>query len=177
MTAPRFSHSIVANDIPSGGKQVHLEADAGERAGLAADLGIPEIAELTADLDVRPARGRAFRIVGSLRAAVVQTCVVTLEPVAQQVAEPIDVTLMRAEDAEREPSKRDTPVDVLEEGSPDVYRNGRIDLGVIVGEHLALGLDPYPRKPEADFSPHLESDPVDAASPFAALQRLKDERR
>lgn len=176
MTAPSFSHTVVANDVPPAGKKVRLEADAGQRAALAAELGIPEIVELTADLEIRPARGRAFRIVGGLHAVVVQACVVTLEPVRQVVSERIDVTLMRAEDAGRQPTEREVLVDALEEDAPDLYRNGRIDLGVVVAEHLALGLDPYPRKPDADFSPHVEAD-AGAESPFAALRQLKDEGR
>ena len=48
--------------------------------------------------------------------------------------------------------------------------DGRIDLGGLAGEFLALGLDPYPRKPDASFDlgePEPERD-----SPFAALSGL-----
>jgi hypothetical protein len=47
---------------------------------------------------------------------------------------------------------------------------GRIDLGGVITEFLALALDPYPRKPDVSFQPAIEEkDP----SPFAALAALK----
>ena len=49
--------------------------------------------------------------------------------------------------------------------------NGQIDLGALTAEFLALGLDPYPRKPDADFQLRAIGDPAD--SPFAALGKLK----
>jgi hypothetical protein len=55
-----------------------------------------------------------------------------------------------------------------------VYYDGRIDLGAIAAEHLALGLDPYPRAPGAEFADHIE-DAARETSPFAALGLLKKE--
>ena len=52
--------------------------------------------------------------------------------------------------------------------------NGQIDLGALTAEFLALGLDPYPRKPGVDFSYQDPADEKD--SPFAALGKLKGER-
>jgi uncharacterized metal-binding protein YceD (DUF177 family) len=53
---------------------------------------------------------------------------------------------------------------------PDLIEDGIIDLGGYVVEHLALELDPFPRKPGAEFTPP-ETDPE--PSPFAVLARLK----
>ena len=54
--------------------------------------------------------------------------------------------------------------------------DGRIDLGVLAAEFLALGLDPYPRKPGADFAAPAEAD-ISTDSPFAALRQLARPRR
>src|SRR5262249_13731614 len=51
---------------------------------------------------------------------------------------------------------------------------GAIDLGAIAIEFLILGLDPYPRKPDAVFQGSAVGD--DAAHPFAALAALKKGR-
>ncbi|MDP2117169.1 MAG: DUF177 domain-containing protein, partial [Brevundimonas sp.] len=48
--------------------------------------------------------------------------------------------------------------------------NGQIDLGQYAVEQLALRLDPFPRKPGAEFVQPPE--PVEI-SPFAVLKRLK----
>jgi len=45
------------------------------------------------------------------------------------------------------------------------------DLGAVATEFLMLGIDPYPRKPWAEFAaPKVDSD---GAHPFAALAALK----
>ena len=53
---------------------------------------------------------------------------------------------------------------------PDVLEGETVDVTGYVVEHLALELDPFPRKPGAVFQPPAE--PVDL-SPFAALKALK----
>jgi hypothetical protein len=171
--SPAFSYAVLANDIPPAGKRYHIEADIEARRRLAEALGIPEVASLIAELEVRPVRGSAFSVRGSLTAMVVQTDVVTLDPVAQDLKEEIDVMLMRAEDVDQRPKRKDALVDAAEAEGPDLYRNGRIDLGVIASEHLALGLDPYPRAPGVDFTGHIEDDPSKDPSPFAVLAKLK----
>lgn len=173
MTNEPFSYTVLARDIPAEGRRFQIEADAGQRDALAALLELPAIEALTADVEVRPVRGSAFRIRGRLTASLVQTDVVSLEPVNQHVEEEIDVTLMRAEGAASRRRPDHELVDAAEADGPDLYRNGRIDLGVIAGEHLALGLDPYPRAPDADFPGHVEDDPATDPSPFSVLAALK----
>jgi hypothetical protein len=56
---------------------------------------------------------------------------------------------------------------------PDPIINGRIDLGALACEFLALGLDAYPRKPGAEFAPIIEDAGDDKPKPFAALAKLK----
>ncbi len=56
---------------------------------------------------------------------------------------------------------------------PEPIVNGFIDLGQLAAEFLVLGLDPYPRKPGAEFiPPELVVDPEE--HPFAALKALKE---
>ena len=176
MSASSFSHVVRADRVPAQGKHVRIEASEGERRELARRLGIVEVAALTADLDLRPLGAGAFGVRGSVSAEVVQTDVVTLEPVRQELAEVIDVTLVPALD---EPSsrRRDSEADVEDTDERDVYRDGQIDLGAIVFEHLALGLDPYPRSPGVEFSGHLEDGDKPAPSAFAALASLKRDEK
>jgi hypothetical protein len=173
MKAAPFSHEVVAGDIPAGGRRYRIEADAQERRLLAEAIGIPEIASLGAELEVRPVRGRWFSVRGALKAKVVQTDVVTLDPVIQEMAEEIDVTLMPAERPALRSRRKEVLVDALEAEGRDLYHNGRIDLGMIVGEHLAVGLDPYPRAPGVDFAGYVEDDPTADPSPFAVLAKLR----
>ena len=67
----------------------------------------------------------------------------------------------------------------MDSDPPEPVEDGHIDLGAVAAEFLALGLDPYPRKPgiafsgdglvaEQDEAPEEKPD-----NPFAALARLK----
>ena len=166
MSAEPFSYKIAVSDVPHAGRRYQVEADAEARRRLAGALGIPEISALSAELEVRPMRSGAFAVRGSLSASVVQTDVVTLDPVAQDVTEAIDLTLVAAEMATNagQPGAGE---------ATDTFSNGRIDLGAIMSEHLALGLDPYPRAPGTNFASYVEDDQAGDASPFAVLASLK----
>ena len=49
-----------------------------------------------------------------------------------------------------------------------------VDVAAYVVEHLALEVDPFPRKPGAEFG---YAAPEEGASPFDALKSLKDRLR
>ncbi|HEX2257609.1 MAG TPA: DUF177 domain-containing protein [Afifellaceae bacterium] len=174
MAESPLSHTVLARDIGPGGRTEHVAADAEERAALAGIFGIPEVRAVAAEFELRPASGGAFRIRGVLDADVVQTCVVTLAPVEQHVHDEIDVTLVPGETAG---NGETVLIDPLAEDAPEIFHRGRIDLGAVVAEHLALALDPYPRAPGVEFEPHIEDEPADRVSPFAALQRLRQRDR
>ena len=156
-------------DVPETGLHLDLEADEHVRAGLAALASATDIPRLEAVLDV-VRYGNGLRATGRVLATVGQTCVVTLEPVQNEVDEPIDVIFKPPStgDAAAEDVSGELEIDE----PPEVLADGIADLGVIAAEFLLLGIDPYPRKPGAEFTPPAEQG--DAASPFAALVRLKD---
>ncbi len=56
------------------------------------------------------------------------------------------------------------------EDPADVLEGDQIDLAAYVVEHLALEIDPYPRKPDAVFEPPAAEPET---SPFAVLLQLK----
>jgi len=56
------------------------------------------------------------------------------------------------------------------EDAPDPIVDGKIDLGALAVEFMALGLDPYPRKPGAEFTPPASDEALD--SPFDALAKI-----
>ena len=58
---------------------------------------------------------------------------------------------------------------------PEPIVNGVIDLGRLATDALFLGIDPYPRRPDAVFEPPVvAADPED--HPFAALKALQARR-
>jgi uncharacterized metal-binding protein YceD (DUF177 family) len=116
-------------------------------------------------------------------ATVGQTCVVTLEPVTNDVDEEIDLVFMPKPIPDRLVEKLQAEDDLSVEADakgidwnkawkePEPLVNGRVDLGALAAEFLVLGLDPYPRKPDAVFEPPQVAK---EESPFAALANLKE---
>ena len=146
-----------------------MEAAASERAALAARFAIEAIDRLDASLEIDLLHGGMVRVRGSYRAAVVQNCVVTLEPVPAVIEEAVEMIFSPEE------SVADAgPVTVIwgEDDPPETIRNGSIDLGEAVAQQLALALDPYPRAPDADL-PEGGANELAKDTPFAALRRLR----
>lgn len=182
-----FSRPLAAAEVPEEGLEVHIAARPEECAALAAEDGLVALSRLEADLSVRRKGGGGLEVAGALRAELRRTCVVTLEEFDATLVEPIEIAFApepapRAPEpahrarARRPPEPEETGpgrhfVDP-EDDEPDPLIDGRIDLGAIVAEFLALALDPYPRKPGASFSaPHEETEAEEEPprSPFADL--------
>jgi uncharacterized metal-binding protein YceD (DUF177 family) len=170
-----FSLIVAVRDIGRKGRNLKLAADAGQRAGLADLLGVVAIERLEGEFRLDMVSGSAVHLRGRIEADVVQTCVVSLEPVQQHIEEPVSVTLLPAETANGRPDSS-VLVDPMDEEDRDIYCDGRIDLGVIVSEQLALHLDPYPRAPGVTFETAGDDEADIQDSPFAVLERLKRDR-
>jgi hypothetical protein len=169
-----LSLAVRIDEIPADGRAIRIEAGDDERRALAEQLGIPEVAAFTAELNVRPLGGGAFSVSGQVRASVVQTDIVTLDPVEQQLNESIDLRLVPEDGIARVSAT--APLQSEPAEGPETYRGGRIELGALAAEHLALGLDPYPRAPGVEFTGYSEDDSL-PPSPFAALAGLKKDRK
>lgn len=160
-----WSELVTVTEIPETGTHYNLAADAETRAAVARAAGLRELPKLVAEFDVVP-RGGAVAVRGEVKARVGQTCVVTLEPIESDVRETVDLLFAPAT------TEGEDTTHVLGDELPEPLAGDTIDLGAIATEFLILGLDPYPRKEGAEFSPpESGSDP--AASPFAALGALK----
>lgn len=159
---PELSRPLHIGHVPAGGRDLEVVASAEECAALAARLGIEEVRRLRAVLHLRPEDDGPVMVTGQLRAAVVQLCVVSRDPVLEQVESGISLRLLPPGRA-----ATDTPDDAVDEIES---QTGLVDLGELLTEELALALDPYPRHPDAELPPEA-SDPDN--SPFAGLAALK----
>ena len=105
---------------------------------------------------------------GTIRAQLVQSCVVTLEPVSRDLHESISVLYapLPADEPEHE-------VDVPAEGeTPEPLPAQGIDASEVVAEHLALLMDPYPRHPDAPATPLTYAADDDEAGGRGARRRF-----
>jgi hypothetical protein len=180
MTTPQqqpqpWSVPVALEDVPETGRHVALVADERTRAAIAqlAQLGALPRFEATFDLSRRGREG--LHVVGQVSATVGQICVVTLDPIENEIEEPIDLIFGPEAPSLAEGAHGNLDVEVAAEDPPEPLVNGRVDLGVIATEFLVLAIDPYPRKPGALFDPPAAGE--DAGHPFAALAALKKQRQ
>jgi uncharacterized protein DUF177 involved in 23S rRNA accumulation len=169
-----WSAPVTVAQIPDTGLHRDIEADPAAREAMAALAGLREILSANASLDVTPKGGGRFHVAGQVRARIGQTCIVTLDPIENDIDEDVDLIFAPPEQI---PEMADL-VDVAAESDaeipdpPEPILNGVIDLGRVATDALFLGIDPYPRKPDAVFEPPVV--PVDPQDhPFAALKALR----
>jgi hypothetical protein len=169
-----WSVPVVVAQIPDTGLHREFEASAGERRALADLGGLREVLSANASLDLTPMRQGRVHVSGRVKARIGQTCVVTLEPIENDVDEAIDLIFAPPEQI---PALADLVDDAPESDAkipdpPEPIVAGMIDLGRLATDALFLGVDPYPRKPGAIFEPPpVPTDPED--HPFAALKVLR----
>jgi uncharacterized metal-binding protein YceD (DUF177 family) len=164
--APEFSRLVSVSRLPASDR-VEISASEPERAALAQRFDLVAIDRLTAELHLTRLAGAAIRLDGQLQAAVVQSCVVTLEPVAATVSEAF--TLVYAP-----PTPHGDTVELAPEEDPvEPLVGDTIDLGEAVAQQLSLALDPYPHAAGAVLPDAASSPPAPEDHPFAALAKLK----
>lgn len=158
--------------LAEGGRRqslpVLLDPDAAGRAAVAAELGIPAVRKLRLEGRLVPEGKQDWRLEATLRATVVQDCVVTLAPVVTRIDEELErcylAGLPEPEGGEHEMGDEDV------EPLP-----AALDLGEVMLEALALALPPFPRADGAELgevvatAPGAEPLTEERARPFAGL--------
>jgi uncharacterized metal-binding protein YceD (DUF177 family) len=159
---------VAVEDVAEDGRHSDLAADAATRTAVARSVGLRELPRLEAMFDVTRYGQGGLRVAGRVSATVGQSCVVTLEPLVNEVAEDVDLMFV-PKSAVPKDEGAGTHDQRADETEPLI--GGSIDLGALATEFLILGLDPYPRKPGATFQPPADLKPEER--PFAALAALK----
>lgn len=145
-----------------------ISPDPEEAARLASLLGALSLRKFRFAGRLTPLSDGQWQLEGQLGATVVQTCVVSLEPVSTRIDEAVRRTFLSGASATGEivvsPDDDDDEVEPLSD---------RIDLGRIATEALALAMPAYPRKEGATLAPGVEPVEVERPRPFAALEVLR----
>jgi len=169
-----WSHPLRLHELARGPVRLRLDADAAQRARIAHDLGLESLPALSAELTVRAWLDGA-EITGELTAVVEQLCSVSLDAFEQTLHGTIEVRAVPA-GSPNAPAEGGHEVELDPEAPdpPDVLAGDTVDLAAYVVEHLALEIDPFPRKPGAEFD---YAPPAEEESPFAVLKNLKSPKR
>lgn len=178
-----FSRQVKVSEIPEHGLELQISASARECMALAEDFGLVGVAKLEAAFLIGKRSGGGFNAKGTLNALVSETCVISLEPFQSAIEAEIDLDFI--DEAKLLPDRRQAvevkagpllgAVLAEESDPPEPIINGKIDLGAIAAEFLALNLNPYPKKPGVQFEDLTLADPEpEKISPFDILRKLKE---
>jgi len=147
-----------------------ISPDPEEAPALARLLGARSVRKLRLAGELVRLAGGGWQLDATLGATVVQSCVVTLDPVTTRIDQPVRRLWL--------PETAGLPAELVvdpEEDDEIEPLGDRIDLGRVAVEALALALPAYPRKPGAALAAAAD-DPAeaeDAPKPFAALEALR----
>jgi hypothetical protein len=165
---------VTVAHIPDSGLHREIEADEAAREAMAETAGLREILSARAWFDLTLQRDGRVHVTGRVLARLGQTCVVTLDPIENEIDEPVDLIFAPSEQLPELIRQADEAADgdAESEDPPEPIENGIIDLGRLATDVLYLAIDPYPRKAGAVFEPQVAAaDPED--HPFAALKTLR----
>lgn len=164
------AHPVSAHEPPAAG--VEIVASEAERAALAAENGLVGVDALTVTATLTPGAKGSVTVDGRVVADIVQTCVVSLDPVSQHIDEPFSVRFVREAPPPPKPGA-EVVFDAGEPDPPEILDGPTVDVAALAEEYFVLAIDPYPRAPGVALSPELAGDPDEGSeSPFAALAGL-----
>jgi uncharacterized metal-binding protein YceD (DUF177 family) len=145
MPRPEFTRTVDSPRLVGRVAKHAISAVLEERTALALRFGLVAIDRLDSHVELELTVGGLVRLSATLTADVVQTCVVTLEPIPATVEDSFTIFY----------SSGDDDSEAILNGDDDIIEplpGGQIDIGEAVAQQLSLVLDPFPRAPQAELS-------------------------
>lgn len=165
-TTPEFSRAVRLDQIGADARPQSIVADEAERLALSRRFRLRGIGRLEADYTLVPVDS-GWQATGAIRAEAVQACVASGEDVPERIDAPFTIRFVEEDSAhEEEVELSEDDCDIM------IVEDGRIDMGEAVAQTLALNLNPYPRRPDADA--WLKEMGVKQEGETGALSGLKD---
>src|SRR6185437_982944 len=168
---------------PSGAA-LDIVASDGERAALARRFGFLGLPAFSARATVDRRPGSQVVVEGRLRGKIVQACILTLDPVTQELDETFRIVFSQGLSEEHD-SESGEAVISAQADAPEPLSGNMLDVGEIVAEQLSLAADPYPKRPGAKLEDVMPKPRPSGRSgrgeqrrhPFAGLAALRDKPR
>jgi len=185
-----FSRIVKAANVPPHGLHVTETATADECQALAGRYMIEAVKHFEVEADIKIWRKQGLHVKALMRAEIIQTCIVTLEAVENNIEERFEVFMLPENMLAshlKKANKTDKAEAIEDLDVPDVLVDGQCDIGELAAQYLSLALDPYPRKQGAqsayldtmpedsrgDSRAQAETGAEDKSHPFAKLAKLK----
>jgi len=144
------------------------EASSAELEALKRYVEVEDLTSFKAQVKIVPLAAGKYRASGKLQASAVQSSVVNLRAVPSSIEESFSVEYWPAESIENR-GEEAAPFDAE---PPEPIAGGKIPVGGLLCELLAVSIDPYPRN-EGDAFEWTPPEPETEANPFAGLAHLR----
>ena len=169
-SAAEFRRMVEIADLGAEDRRLDFTASAEERKALAERFGLLALGRLEAAAWVHRRGRTGARARVEFEADVVQSCVVTLDPVESRIEETFQLDFRPAGGG---PHDSGTAESDTGGEPPGEVTDGAFDLGAVIAEYVALAIDPYPRKPGVE--PGMWRDRRDGGDDgrFAALKEWR----
>lgn len=169
-TKSPISFVVDTRRLPQKGFPLVIEPNETERAALAKAHGLVSIEAFRAELLVRDWKKSGVSITGFVEASITQQCIVTLEPLQASVDERVDAVFVPDGSELARSAITDGEMFLQSDGpdAPEVFDGHSIDVGALAEEMFGLGVDPYPRKRDAQLP--TANAGGEETSPFAKLR-------
>lgn len=168
-----FEHTLLVGALRREGETAFdVRPSASERIALAAFLAVDSVPMLHFTGKLAAWQERGWALEGRLAAEVVQSCVVTLEPVHTAIDTPVERRYLPRTDAAADETE------AADEDGPELFTD-RIELAEAIVEALTLAIEPYPRAAGAELGRLLAAPPGteplsdEKLRPFSGLEALK----
>ena len=176
---PEFSRPISIYDIETDEFKIIISASRSECDALAKRFSVELLAGLKANLKFfKTSYKELFRLEASYIAHVTQICVVTLEPITNQIEGEFFCTLKNTDQFIDD--DKVIEFDLEDRDPPEALNNGSFDAGELVSEHLALEIDPFPRSNGAELlqlNTFFTDQKLPEDNPFEILNLLKTKNK
>jgi uncharacterized metal-binding protein YceD (DUF177 family) len=168
----------------AGGAALDIVASDSERSALAKRFGFLGLPAFSARVTVDRGPGGQVVVEGRLRGRIVQACVLTLDPVVQELDDTFRIVFKKDHLDDRDPESGEAVLNAQAD-APEPLSGNLLDVGEIVAEQLSLAADPYPRRAGAKLEDVLPKPRREGRKghgeqrrhPFAGLSVLRDKQR
>ena len=157
--------------LSEAGYETTITASAAERDRIADWEGAVSVGLFEGRVSVRRLSSTRFSYQAELTADVVQTCVVTLEPVSARISRRFSRSLHYVPVHYGETGGA-VSLASADDNAPEEIDSLKFDLAAPLLEEFSLAVEPYPRAPGVEFEPPKDEE-AEPASPFTVLKALK----
>jgi uncharacterized metal-binding protein YceD (DUF177 family) len=162
---PEFSRLVRLDQVGPKPFRQRIAATPDEREKLSRRFDLLSLDRLTAAVDLYRDSGDVVRLEASFEAEFVQSCVVTLEPIAGAIS---DRFLLIYGPPEKEPREIASGAD---EAAFEPLVGDAIDIGEAVAQELSLAMPVFPRDLAASLDIEYADEPTEGS--FASLAPLR----